>query len=82
MPTEKTCQASIRSIMSDIYPVRTLTAALLHPIPADHAVPNHKRSPLDRLYQRFTDALDRLLRAVGLAFSPPVNANKILVDAL
>src|SRR6202022_2215435 len=35
-----------------------LTAALLHPIPADQALPNRKRSPLDRLYQRLTDALD------------------------
>ena len=58
-----------------------LAAALLHPIPADQALPNPKRSPLDRLYQRLTDALDHLLRAVGLAFSPPVNENKILVDA-
>ena len=58
-----------------------LTVALLHPIPADQALPNRKRSPLDRLHQRLTDALDHLLRAVGLAFSPPVNGNKILVDA-
>jgi hypothetical protein len=47
-----------------------LTAALLHPIPAHQALP--KRSPLDRHYQRLTDALDHLLRAVGLALSPPV----------
>ena len=58
-----------------------LTAALLHPIPADQVLANPKRSLLDRLYQRLTDALDHLLRAVGLAFSPPVNENKILVDA-
>ena len=58
-----------------------VTAALLHPIPADQALPNPKRSPLDRLYLRLTDALDHLLRALGLAFSPPVNENKILVDA-
>jgi len=58
-----------------------LTAALLHPIPADQALPNPKRSPLDCLYQRLTDALDHLLRAVGFAFSPPLNENKILVDA-
>ena len=58
-----------------------LTAALLHPIPADQALPNRRRSPLDRLYQRLTDTLDHLLRALGLAFSPPVNENKILVDA-
>jgi hypothetical protein len=44
-------------------------------------LPNPKRSLLDRHYQRLTDALDHLLRAVGLAFSPPVNENNILVDA-
>jgi hypothetical protein len=37
-----------------------LTAALLRPIPADRALPNRKRSPLDRLYQRLTDALNHL----------------------
>jgi hypothetical protein len=58
-----------------------LTAALLRPIPADRALPNRKRSPLDRLYQRLTDALDHLLRAIGLGFSQPINENKILVDA-
>jgi hypothetical protein len=58
-----------------------LTAALLHPIPTDQALLNPKRSPLDRLYQRLTDALDRLLRAVGLAFSSSIIENKILVDA-
>ena len=59
-----------------------LTAAVLHPIPADQALPNRRRSPLDRLYQRVTDTLDHLLRALGLAFARPVNENKILVDAL
>src|SRR5712671_7774975 len=59
-----------------------LTAALLRPIPADRALPNRKRSPLDRLYQRLTDTLDHLLWALGLAFARPVNENKILVDAL
>jgi len=58
-----------------------LTAAVLHPIPADQALPNRRRSPLDRLYQRVTDTLDHLLRAVGLVFSPLINENKILVDA-
>ncbi len=47
-----------------------LTAALLP-----------KRAPLDRLYQRLTDALDHLLRALGLTVSPPINENRILVDA-
>jgi hypothetical protein len=59
----------------------SLTAALLHPIPADQAFPNRRPSPLDRLYQRLIDTLDHLLRAVGLAFSTPINENKILVDA-
>jgi hypothetical protein len=58
-----------------------LTAALLHPVHADQTLPDHKRSPLDRLYQRLTDALNHLLRAIGLVFSPPINENKILVDA-
>jgi hypothetical protein len=44
-------------------------------------LPNRRRLPLDRLYQLLTDALDHLLRALGLAFSPPLNENKILVDA-
>ena len=58
-----------------------LTAGLLHPVPGDAALPQHKRSPLDRLYQRINDGLDRLLHALGLTFSPSVNENKILVDA-
>src|SRR5438105_12394012 len=58
-----------------------LTAALLHPVPGDTALPQPKRSPLDRLYQRITNALDRLLHALGLTFSPSINENKILVDA-
>jgi|GraSoiStandDraft_4_1057263.scaffolds.fasta_scaffold136271_1 hypothetical protein len=58
-----------------------LTAALLHPVPGDTALPQPKRSPLDRLYQRINDGLDRLLHALGLTFSQPVNENKILVGA-
>jgi hypothetical protein len=58
-----------------------LTAALLGPVRADQTLPDRKRSPLDRLYQRLTDALDHLLRSIGLAFSPPINENKIPVDA-
>src|SRR5215467_10891601 len=42
-----------------------LTAALLHPIPADQALPKRKRSPLDRLYQCLTDTLDHLLGALS-----------------
>ena len=55
-----------------------LTAALLHPIPADQVLPDPKRSLLDRLYQHLTDALDHLLRAVGLAFSPPLNLTQLV----
>src|SRR5438045_6116997 len=58
-----------------------LTAALLPPVPSDTALPQPKRSPLDRLYQRINDGLDRLLHALGLTFSQPVNENKILVGA-
>ena len=58
-----------------------LTAGLLQPVDADTALLQHKRSSLDRLYQRITNALDRLLQALGLTFSPSVNENKILVDA-
>jgi hypothetical protein len=58
-----------------------LTAALLNPVHAHRTLPNHKRSPLDRLYQRLTDALDNLLRGFGLAFPPPINENKIPVGA-
>ena len=58
-----------------------LTAGLLQPIPGDAALPQHKRSPLDHLYRRVADSLDHLLRALGLATSPSINENKILVDA-
>jgi hypothetical protein len=58
-----------------------LTAARLHPVPGDAALPPHKRSLLDRLYHRLNAALDRLLHAVGLASTPTFNQNKILVDA-
>jgi hypothetical protein len=57
-----------------------LTAALLHPIPADATLPAAKQSRLDRLYQCLTEAIDRLVRALGLALSSPINENKILVD--
>lgn len=55
-----------------------LTAARLQPVPGDASLPPRKRSLLDRLYQRFDTALDRLLHAVGLASSPGVNESKIL----
>jgi hypothetical protein len=58
-----------------------LTAGLLNPVPGDVALSPPKRSGLDRLYQRITDSLDRLLRAIGLVFSQPVNENKITVHA-
>jgi hypothetical protein len=40
-----------------------LAAGLLSPIPGDAALPRHKRSLLDRPYQRLAAALDRLTRA-------------------
>jgi hypothetical protein len=43
-----------------------LTAGLLHSSPGDSKLHTEKRSQLDRLYQRVTDDLDQLLRAVGL----------------
>jgi hypothetical protein len=43
-----------------------LTAGLLQPYPADSKLPDHKRTQLDRLYQKIVDDLDELLHAVGL----------------
>ncbi len=43
-----------------------LTAGLLHPLPGDLKLPQHKRAELDRLYQRVADDLDQLVCAVGL----------------
>jgi len=43
-----------------------LTAGLLHPFSGDTTLQQHKRTQLDRLYQRIADDLDRLLDAVGL----------------
>jgi len=43
-----------------------LTAGLLKPFPGDRKLAETKRCTLDRLYQRITDDLDQLLRAVGL----------------
>src|SRR6266403_139305 len=58
-----------------------LTAARLRPVPGDAALPPRKHSLLDRLYQRFNAALDRLLHAVSLPPTPTSNENKILVRA-
>jgi len=58
-----------------------LTAARLDPVLGDVALPPPKRSLLDRLYQRLNTALDRLLHAIGLAFTP-TNENKILVEPM
>ena len=57
-----------------------LAAGLLQPVPDDGALPPHKRSLLDRLYQRLSTALDQLIRAIGLA-PPSINENKIPVGA-
>ena len=43
-----------------------LTASLLAPFRGDCALPDTKRCTLDRLYQRISDDLDALLKAVGL----------------
>src|SRR5712675_2297966 len=58
-----------------------LTAARLRPVPGDAALPPPTPSLLDRLYQRFNAALDRLLHAVGLPPTLTSNENKILVHA-
>ena len=58
-----------------------LTAGLLAPVPGDIGLPKPKRSRLDQLYQWITDSLDRLLSALGIAFPPSLNANKIPVEA-
>jgi hypothetical protein len=44
----------------------SLTAGLLQPYSPDSKLPPHKRTQLDRLYQKIVDDLDQLLRAVGL----------------
>jgi hypothetical protein len=43
-----------------------LTAGLLQPYRADAKLPQHKRTQLDRLYQKIVDDLDELLHALGL----------------
>jgi len=50
-----------------------LTAGVLQPVSGAGALPPQKRCLLDRLYRRLADDLDHLLRAIGLALSPPVN---------
>jgi hypothetical protein len=43
-----------------------LTAGLLQPYRADSKLHQHKRTQLDRLYQKIVDDLDNLLGALGL----------------
>jgi hypothetical protein len=43
-----------------------LTAGLLQPYRPDSKLQDHKRTQLDRLYQKIVDDLDELLHAVGL----------------
>jgi hypothetical protein len=43
-----------------------LTAGLLHPFAGDAHLQPHRRSQLDKLYQHVVDAVDCLLRGVGL----------------
>jgi hypothetical protein len=57
-----------------------LAAGLLSPVPGDAALPQQKRSRLDRVYQRVSTALDQLIRLIGLVSSPD-NENKVPVEA-
>ena len=57
-----------------------LAAGLLNPVPGDAALPRQRLSVLDRLYQAVSTALDRLIRAIGLA-SSSINENKVPVGA-
>ena len=43
-----------------------LTAGLLQPYRPDSKLQDHRRTQLDRLYQKIADDLDQLLHAVGL----------------
>jgi hypothetical protein len=43
-----------------------LTAGILTPVPGDAVVPPERISRLDTLYRAVTDALDRLVGALGL----------------
>jgi hypothetical protein len=43
-----------------------LAAGLLQPYRADSKLQHHKRTQLDRLYQKIVDDLDKLLGAIGL----------------
>lgn len=43
-----------------------VTAGILAPVPGDAGVPPERTSRLDTLYRAVTDALDRLVGAVGL----------------
>jgi len=43
-----------------------LTAGLWQPFSGDTRLPHHRLSQLDRLYRQVTEALDRLVHAVGL----------------
>ena len=57
-----------------------LAAGLLNPVPGDTPLPRQRLSLLDRLYQAVSTALDRLIRAIGLATSS-INENKVPVGA-
>ena len=49
-----------------IYSPSPLAAGLLQPYRADSKLHQHKRTQLDRLYQKIAEDLDNLLRALGL----------------
>src|SRR5262249_9640621 len=57
-----------------------LATGLLNPVPSDAALPRQRLSLLDCLYQAVSTAIDRLIRAIGLA-SSSINENKVPVGA-
>ena len=64
--------------------LRAADGRLLAPFGGDGFLAEAKRCELDRLYQRISDDLDALLRAIGVPTSSPrnhANENKVLVGA-
>jgi hypothetical protein len=55
-----------------------LAAGLLQPYRADSKLQHHKRTQLDRLYQKIVDDLDELLGAVGLKAPLLVSASSFM----
>jgi hypothetical protein len=57
---------SYRRFAASLVHLAPLTGGLLQPYRADSKLQDHKRTHLDRLYQKIVDDLDELLHAVGL----------------